>query len=1018
MEKKNYSLIRTGFLSLLVLVFTMSSIPLKAADITTGLVAHYSFDAVSGTTATDDTGNSNSGTLMGAPTVNTSGYSGSAMNFPTATDYMTLPAGIVSTLTDFSISSWVHINTLNTWSRIFDFGTGTSYYMFLSPRATSATGPVRFAFKNGGAEQVISGTTALPTGKWVHVAVTLAWEAAASKGIGKLYVNGSLVGTNAAMTINPSLLPATTQNYIAKSQWPDPSLAGSVDEFRLYNRALANVDVLTLAGTPLTLVDAYSNLTAGSLKTGGDLANITSSLTLPVTSGPDVAIAWTSSLPATVATDGTVILPDKYNATVTLTATLTQIMNGTTYTLTKKFTVTVKARNVAAEQLAQWNFGTNNIFVRNDSIKVTDTTESGFVGSLQNEARIRTIGGPANGKINVLDLGNGTGYFDMGTEIGKAVYSLNNYTMCAFFRIDDTYTALNTNGNFMWNFSNSANAPVDMNGYVIGSLKNQSLNCSSSYWAMGDQGVGLNSNAPKGGWHHMAFTQNGTTGTIYIDGVMVAQNTGMTNVPATALPRAGFSGTLYNWLGRSCYPGDVYLRQTLLYDFQLLGVPLTSDDLYSYISVTDSINKLNNAYAENPDLILPELATESTNLSLGDLSALTSNIILPSKGTLDNSITITWKSANNSLISNAGVVTRPNYYNANDTLIATLTKNGQKVTKPFPATVLAATGSAFTSDLLVKYDFSNVNMADSTVTDAAEKHFKGTLKNKATIKTIGITNQYNVLNLGDSLNAKGYFDLGQEIGQLLYHQNDYTMSAYFRINEAYTGLASNGNFIWNFSNTANAMTDQNGYLIGSLKDQSVSITPKFYTAASGNQSISMGATALPGGWHNITYTQTGSVGNLYIDGFMIMSAAITTTPATALSKPDKLGTIYNWIGRSCYASDAYLRQTLIADFRLYGRALTDEEISTTILNAPEKVSMLNVAYQESLSGLIPIQSTPYTVLTEKGRLKINGLSGSESVAVFDMTGRKLNTKNQSTISLNAGIYILRINNTTTKVIVH
>ena len=158
-----------------------------AADITTGLVGHYDFEAVAGTTVPDLTSISGAGTLVGTPVVGT-GKTGSAVNFPLVTDYMTLPTDVVSSLTDFSISAWVNVTTMNTWSRIFDFGTGTSYYMFLTPRASSATGTVRFAFKNGGTEQVINGKSALPTGKWVHVAVTFDWDDATAKGVGKLYV--------------------------------------------------------------------------------------------------------------------------------------------------------------------------------------------------------------------------------------------------------------------------------------------------------------------------------------------------------------------------------------------------------------------------------------------------------------------------------------------------------------------------------------------------------------------------------------------------------------------------------------------------------------------------------------------------------------------------------------------------------------------------------------------------------------------------------------------------------------
>ena len=49
------------------------------------------------------------------------------------------------------------------------------------------------------------------------------------------------------MTLKPSSLGSTTQNYIGKSQWPDPNLTGSVDDFRIYSRALNATEVAALA---------------------------------------------------------------------------------------------------------------------------------------------------------------------------------------------------------------------------------------------------------------------------------------------------------------------------------------------------------------------------------------------------------------------------------------------------------------------------------------------------------------------------------------------------------------------------------------------------------------------------------------------------------------------------------------------------------------------------------------------------------------------------------------------------
>ena len=55
-----------------------------------------------------------------------------------------------------------------------------------------------------------------------------------------LYVDGQQVGSNTAMTIKPSDLGVTTQNWIGRSQFTtDPYLNGMVQDFRIYNRALA-----------------------------------------------------------------------------------------------------------------------------------------------------------------------------------------------------------------------------------------------------------------------------------------------------------------------------------------------------------------------------------------------------------------------------------------------------------------------------------------------------------------------------------------------------------------------------------------------------------------------------------------------------------------------------------------------------------------------------------------------------------------------------------------------------------
>jgi hypothetical protein len=60
---------------------------------------------------------------------------------------------------------------------------------------------------------------------------------------GILYVNGVAVGTNNNMTLRPSSLGNTANNYMGKSQYPDPYLNGLIDEFRIYTVALSPAEI-------------------------------------------------------------------------------------------------------------------------------------------------------------------------------------------------------------------------------------------------------------------------------------------------------------------------------------------------------------------------------------------------------------------------------------------------------------------------------------------------------------------------------------------------------------------------------------------------------------------------------------------------------------------------------------------------------------------------------------------------------------------------------------------------------
>lgn len=190
------------------------------------------------------------GTAFGAPAY-VAGKIGQAVDLDGTDDYIDLPDG-PGRLRDLTIATWVNWDGGADWQRIFDFGTGTYQYLFLTPKAGG--GGLRLAFKDpidgkDGEYQVNSAT--LPIGQWVHLAVVL------KDSYMTLYVNGQAVGSAFGIQSSPADFPATN-NYIGKSQFADPLFNGRIDEFRIYGKALAGSEVWSLWGQSANRAPAFS----------------------------------------------------------------------------------------------------------------------------------------------------------------------------------------------------------------------------------------------------------------------------------------------------------------------------------------------------------------------------------------------------------------------------------------------------------------------------------------------------------------------------------------------------------------------------------------------------------------------------------------------------------------------------------------------------------------------------------------------------------------------------------------
>lgn len=691
-------------IALLVSMFTgIPATPASAAI--DDPVVWYKFDAASGTTVVDSSGNGKDATLEGEASW-IKGKHGNAANLDGADDYVNLPDGIVSSLTDFTISTWIKIGELRDWSRVFDFGS-SSAWMFM----TTVGGKLRYQiYRSGTGDDIVESTTLMDINRWYHIIVTQSGTTC------KLYIDGVQVAEKTNMRLNPSNCGVTNKNYIGKSRFSaDKNLPAQVDDLRIYNHALSAEEVNTLANLPPEIfsIEAVNVITTEGVKP--ELPDVVTAV-YDDDSTAEVAVTWPEIESSQYADEGTF--------------TVEGAVYGTEIKAIANVTVVADQPDV----IAWYKFDSQN------GTTISDMSGHGKDATLVGGASLA-----AGIFDNAVKFDGVDGYVRLPEGI---LSSADEATISTWVKLDESRQFqrifdFGGDGNYTTFMFLTPKAPDGIRlRFAANGVDTRVLTGAGDELAVGE-------------WKHIAIVISNNTGVMYIDGVEVARNNALNHKPSD------LGATIYNYIGKSTLnPADPYLKG-LIDDFKIYNRGLDQTEIAALyeqaypgmveeaknaldlgdtsvvatdltlptegingttitwessnpavvavdgtvtrpakgsetatVTLTATIKKGNVEAKKEFIVVVPATNDESdvlldkNALSLGLTTAVISNLILPTAGRYGT--TITWETSDPSVLEANGTVHRPAKGTGNKlvTLTATIRKGDVQDTKVFPLTVI------------------------------------------------------------------------------------------------------------------------------------------------------------------------------------------------------------------------------------------------------------------------------------------------------------------------------------------
>jgi len=212
------------------------SVTTLSASPTLGLVAAYSFNEGAGTKVADASGNNNIGTVSGA-TWTTQGRFGSALKFSGTGNLVQITSSPSLVLTAaMTLEAWVNPSTVsNAWRDVIYKGNDNYYLMASSDNGSKPAGRAGL--------NKLYGSGALTANVWTHLAAT--YDGATLR----LYVNGVQVSSS---VVSGGITASGNPLQIGGDSIYGQYFQGTIDEVRVYNRALSQTEIQADMNVPVT----------------------------------------------------------------------------------------------------------------------------------------------------------------------------------------------------------------------------------------------------------------------------------------------------------------------------------------------------------------------------------------------------------------------------------------------------------------------------------------------------------------------------------------------------------------------------------------------------------------------------------------------------------------------------------------------------------------------------------------------------------------------------------------------